>query len=86
MTGAAPETPLDILFVGDTEAIIEVDEAANMDRMIVIMTALQWWLGPKVNLQCRVATRDEVIAARARVEEEEDAITFPQKVMQDSSE
>ena len=53
MTGATPETPLDILFVGDTEAIIEVDEAANMDRMIVIMTALQWWLGQKVNLQCR---------------------------------
>ena len=42
-----------------------------MDRMIVIMTALQWWLGQKVNLQCRVATKDEVMAARARVEEED---------------
>ena len=71
MTGAAPETPLDILFVGDTEAIIELEEAANMDRMIVIMTALQWWLGQKVNLQCRVATKEEVMAARARVEEED---------------
>ena len=25
MTGTAPETPLDILFVGDTEAIVELD-------------------------------------------------------------
>ena len=71
MTGTAPETPLDILFVGDTEAIVELDETANMDRLIVIMTALQWWLGQKVNLQCRVATKDEVMAARARVEEED---------------
>ena len=30
MTGTAPETPLDILFVGDTEAVIELEETANM--------------------------------------------------------
>ena len=77
MTGTAPETALDILFVGDAEAIIEVEETANIERMIVIMTALQWWLGQKVTLQCRVATRDEVAAARARAEEEEDGHHIP---------
>ena len=45
MTGTASETTLDILFLNDKEAVIELGEAANMKRNIVIMTALQWWLG-----------------------------------------
>ena len=65
ITGTAPETPLDMLFLNDTEVVIELSETANMERMMVIMTALQWWLGQKVTLQCRVATQEEVEAARA---------------------
>ena len=71
ITGTAPETPLDMLFLNDTEVVIELSETANMERMMVIMTALQWWLGQKVTLQCRVATQEEVEAARARAVEED---------------
>ena len=52
--------------------VIGLSEAANMERMMVIMTALQWWLDQKVTLQCRVATQAEVGAARTRAMEEED--------------
>ena len=71
ITGTAPETPLDMLFLKDTEVVIELSETANRERMMVIMTALQWWLGQKVTLQCRVATQEEVEAARARAVEED---------------
>ena len=71
ITDTAPETPLDMLFLNDTEVVIELSETANMERMMVIMTALQWWLGQKVTLQCRVATQEEVEAARARAVEED---------------
>ena len=42
MASTAPETPLDVLFLSDTAAIIELGERANMERMIAIMTACQW--------------------------------------------
>ena len=48
-----------------------------MERMIAIMTACQWWIGQKVALQCRVATPDEVEAARAKAAEEEDDHHIP---------
>ena len=52
-------------------------ERANMERMITIMTACQWWIGQKVALQCRVATPDEIEAARAKAAEEEDDHHIP---------
>ena len=61
----------------NTEAVIKLSETANMERMIVIMTVLQWWLGQKVTLQCRVATQEGVGAARARAVEEEDGHHIP---------
>ena len=77
MTDTNPEAPLDILFINDQEAVMELGETANMERMIVIMTALQWWLGQKVDLECRVATQTEVATTRVRVLEEEDGPPQP---------
>ena len=40
-------------------------------------TVRQWWLGQKVNLECRVATQTEVATARVRALEEKDCPTQP---------
>ena len=77
MANTASETPLDVLFLSNTEAIIELGERTNMERMITIMTACQWWIGQKVTLQCRVATPDKIEAARTRAAEEEDDHHIP---------
>ena len=69
------EPPLEVFLLTDSEVVIETN---NAERMMVKMLAIDWWLGQRVTLQCRVATQTEVIAARAKaMEEEEDGHPSP---------
>ena len=59
------------MLLSDTEAVVELSRRTNMDRTLAIMSPLQYWLGQRVQLTCKVASPDEVEHARRREEEEE---------------
>ena len=68
--GTASEPPLDVFLLSDTEVILELSATAGMHRMLALIAALQWWVGHRVTLLGRVATRKEVETARLRETEE----------------
>ena len=68
------EPPLEVFLLTDSEVVIETN---NAERMMVKMLAIDWWLGQRVTLQCRVATQTDVIAARAKATEEEEEDGHP---------
>ena len=43
-----------------TEVVIELSVRTNLETTMVLMTALQHWLGQKVEVTCRRATPEEV--------------------------
>ena len=71
MVGQGQETPSEIMLLSDTEAVIEFSRRANIERITVWMSPLQYWLGQKVHLVCRQASPEEVEQARRHEEEAE---------------
>ena len=69
---AQHQAPQDILILSDTEVVYVLSDTTNMDRVIVLMSALGWWIGQKVTLHCRVATQEEVEAAKEREAREDE--------------
>ena len=60
MVGQDPEVPSEVMMLSDVEAIVEFSWRANVERIMVWMSPLQYWLGQKVHLVCRQATPEEV--------------------------
>ena len=83
--GTASEPPLDVFLLSDTEVILELSATAGIRRMLALTATLQWWIGHKVTLLGRVATRAEVDAARLRKTEERDN-NCPQNPIEDVGE
>ena len=74
------EAPRNIMLINDTEAVVELSMRTSMDKTIVLMAALEYWLGQKVSLICRPATLEEVGRARAKEDEHErESIPEPQE-------
>ena len=48
MAAEHPEPPLNMFLMNNTEVILEISERANVERLTVLMTALEFWLGQKV--------------------------------------
>ena len=69
------EPPIGIFIISKTEAVIELSARTDLDRTIVLMTALQHWLGQKVDVICRNATPDEVEHAKEKDEEAEERVS-----------
>ena len=63
--------PLNIMFLSECEVVVELNETAEIAAHILSMAAIEWWVGQKVTTKCRVATREEVAAAKRRLEEED---------------
>ena len=61
------------MLLSDTEAVAELKKRVNMDRTVALMTPLQYWLGQRVQMECRVASLNEVGHARRREEDDERA-------------
>ena len=59
------------MLLSDTEAVVELSRRVNMDRTVALMAPLQYWLGQRVQTECRVASADKVEYARRREEDEE---------------
>ena len=69
MQGQLMTTQPEALLISDCEAVIEFERDTNMDRVIACISPLQYWLGQKVHLVCRLATPEDLERAR-RYEEE----------------
>ena len=59
------------MLVSECEAVLELSEAAEVETHILSMAAIEWWVGQKVTVQCRIATHEEVAEAKRKLEEEE---------------
>ena len=66
-----PEVPLNIMLLSECEAVLELSEAAEIETYILSMAAIQWWVGQRVTVECRVATHEEVTEAKRKLEEED---------------
>ena len=62
--GQEVEPPLAVMLLSEAEAVVEFSRRANLDKIIVWMTPLQYWLGQKVHMVCRAASPKEVEQAR----------------------
>ena len=71
------EAPTNIFIINKTDVVIELSARTNLERAIVQMTALQYWIGQKVNLTCRKATPEEVKHAKEKDEEAEERASQP---------
>ena len=71
MVGQEQEAPSEVMLLSDAEAVVEFSRRANIERIMVWMSPLQYWLGQKVHLVCRQATPEEVEQTRRHEEEAE---------------
>ena len=71
MVGQEQEPPSEVMLLSDAEAVVEFSSRANIERIMVWMSPLQYWLGQKIHLVCRQATPEEVGWARRHEEEAE---------------
>ena len=69
MQGQLLTTQPEALLISDCEAVIEFERDTNMDRVIACISPLQYWLGQKVHLVCRLATPEDLERARRHEEE-----------------
>ena len=76
MVGQEQEPPSEVMLLSDAEAVVEFSKRANIERIMVWMSPLQYWLGQKVHLVCRQATPEEVGWAR-RYEEKAERESIP---------
>ena len=70
------EPPSEVMMLNDREVVVEFSSRASIERILVWMSPLQYWLGQKIQLICRQASIEEVEQAR-RHEEEEDRESVP---------
>ena len=54
------EFPLQVWKLNESEVILALSEAANLERLEASLLVVQPWLGQKVQLTCRVASTEEV--------------------------
>ena len=59
------------LDITDTEAVVELSRRVNMDRTVALIAPLQYWLGQRVQIDCREVSPDEVEHTQRREEDEE---------------
>ena len=78
------EPPTNILIMSKTEVVIELSARTNLERTMVLMTALQHWLGQKVEVTCRRVTPEEVEHPREKDEEGEERESQPGAETQDA--
>ena len=71
MVGQEQEPPSKVMLLSDAEAVVEFSKRANIERIMVWMSPLQYWLGQKVHLVCRQTTSEEVEWAKRHEEEAE---------------
>ena len=71
VVGQEQESPLEVMMLSETEAVIEFSSRTNIERIAVWMSPLQYWLGQKIQLVCRQAAPEEVGQARRHEEEAE---------------
>ena len=64
-----PEAPLNIMLLSDYEAVLELNESAEIETHILSMAAIEWWVGQKAVVECRVATHEEVAEAKRKLED-----------------
>ena len=69
--GPQAESPMRVLLLSNVEAVVEFSPGVNLERTTAFLSPLQYWLGQKIQLECRAATPEEVDRARRQVEEEE---------------
>ena len=69
MQGQLMGTPPEATLLYDSEALVEFERGTNMDRVLACMSHLQYWLGQKVHLVCRLATQGDLELARRHEEE-----------------
>ena len=60
MALASSELPLQVWKLSESEVVLALREAANLEELQASMLALQHWLGQKVQLTCRMASAEEV--------------------------
>ena len=60
MALASIELPLQVWKLSESEVVLALREAANLEELQASMLALQYWLGQKVQLTCRMASAEEV--------------------------
>ena len=63
------ELPLQVWKLNESEVVVVLREAANLEELQASMLAMQYWLGQKVQLICRIASQEEV---RKTTEENEE--------------
>ena len=71
LTRDRPEAPLNIILLSECKAVLELNEAAEIEIHILSMATIEWWVGQKVAVECRVATNEEVAEAKRKLEEED---------------
>ena len=71
MVGQEQELPSEVMLLSDAEAVVEFSKRANIERIMVWISPLQYWLGQKAHPVCRQATPEEVGWARRHEEEAE---------------
>ena len=54
------ELPLQVWKLNESEVILALSEAANLEKLQASLLVVQPWLGQKVKLTCRVASTEEV--------------------------
>ena len=70
-TQGRPESPLNVMILSESEAVLELSESAEIETHILSLAAVEWWVGQEVTIESRVATHEEVSEAKRRLEEEE---------------
>ena len=48
LTRDRPEAPLNIMLLSECEAVLELNESAEIEIHILSMAAIDWWVGQKV--------------------------------------
>ena len=74
------EPPTNIFIMSKTEVVIELSARTNLKRTMVLITALQHWLGQRVEVTCRRATPEEVEHAREKDKEGEERESQEQRL------
>ena len=46
-----PETPLNIMILSECEAVLELNESADIETHIISLAAVEWWVGQKVTIE-----------------------------------
>ena len=48
------------MILSESEAVLELNESADIETHILSLAAVEWWVGQKVTIESRVATHEEI--------------------------